>query len=461
MRDRFRHIVVIQALVCVVLLVSGCGGANAPAEEATTPLPQQALAATEEASIKALGIIHPAQALQLSLRASGPVRAVPVYLGKNVQAGDLLVELDTTVLEFELARAQESVAMRQAALDGLLNGPATALVERAQAEHAQQVAQAEIALQVAQWQLEAARTQDQALSVAMAQSQLGQLDLQLAQARALPPMAEVIAAQVSLARAQDALGTTQLEHQEALDRPWETQEVRDAYARAVWLAQQEVELAQARLDSAQNDQRAHTLGLETLDAQRDTVAIQLTQTLDSQAAYTLTLALLGAEVDLAQLWLDGLEAWQNPLVDPPPPGEVTQARAALRQAELAAEELEWRLQGAQLYAPFDGAVSAVLVHPGEWATAGAPLMELLDTTHWRVETRNVGELNIGRVRVGQQVVARVNAFGGETLQGRVATVSPVAVVQQGDTTYTLTIELEPTALNLRPGMTVQVEIMIE
>jgi hypothetical protein len=31
----------------------------------------------------------------------------------------------------------------------------------------------------------------------------------------------------------------------------------------------------------------------------------------------------------------------------------------------------------------------------------------------------------------------------------------------GDTTYTLTIELEPTALSLRSGMTVQVEIITE
>jgi hypothetical protein len=43
----------------------------------------------------------------------------------------------------------------------------------------------------------------------------------------------------------------------------------------------------------------------------------------------------------------------------------------------------------------------------------------------------------------------------------VAAISPVAVVQQGDTTYTLMIELEPTDLNLRPGMNAQVEILAE
>jgi hypothetical protein len=34
-------------------------------------------------------------------------------------------------------------------------------------------------------------------------------------------------------------------------------------------------------------------------------------------------------------------------------------------------------------------------------------------------------------------------------------------VQQGDTTYTLMIALEPTDLNLRPGMNAQVEIQIK
>jgi hypothetical protein len=51
------------------------------------------------------------------------------------------------------------------------------------------------------------------------------------------------------------------------------------------------------------------------------------------------------------------------------------------------------------------------------------------------------------------------AFRGEELSGRVVAISPVAVVQQGDTTYTVMIELESTDLNLRPGMNAEVEIV--
>ncbi len=134
--------------------------------------------------------------------------------------------------------------------------------------------------------------------------------------------------------------------------------------------------------------------------------------------------------------------------------QVQQARTALARANLA-------LAHSELLAPFDGTISAVYLHTGEWAAPGAPVVEILDTTTWLVETRNVGELNIGRVKVGQEAIVRVMAFRGEELRGRVVAISPIAVVQQGDTTYTVMIELEPTGLNLRPGMNVEAEIVIE
>jgi HlyD family secretion protein len=97
----------------------------------------------------------------------------------------------------------------------------------------------------------------------------------------------------------------------------------------------------------------------------------------------------------------------------------------------------------------------------EWVSSGTPVVELVDVSRWLVDTKNVGELQIAQVREGQKAAVRVNAFQSEPLQGQVATISPVAVVQQGDTTYTLTIELEDTDLNLRPGMTARVEIVVD
>ncbi len=112
-------------------------------------------------------------------------------------------------------------------------------------------------------------------------------------------------------------------------------------------------------------------------------------------------------------------------------------------------------------APFDGVVAEIHFNENEWADTGAGVIELQDVSRWHIETKNVSELQIGRVAIGQEVRATVNAFRNETLIGHVIEIHPDAVVQQGDVTYTLIIELDITKLNLRPGMTVQVDIVTE
>lgn len=213
--------------------------------------------------------------------------------------------------------------------------------------------------------------------------------------------------------------------------------------------------------AASGNQAGHNYGLDLLATQRKAAEARLAQSLDAQMAYSLTLEMLKVDVGLAQLELEGLQAWQNPHLDPAPAEELAQARSQARQAELTVAQLELQLQSAQLRAPFTGMVSAVHLQPGEWASPGEPVVELVDTLSWYVETRNVGELTVGRVVVGTQALVRVNAFQGEQLAGEVVAISPVAIVQQGDTTYTLMIQLEETQLNLRPGMNAQVELNLD
>jgi multidrug resistance efflux pump len=613
MKHRFRTIQ-LTALVLVVLLTAGCQDKATPTATATTPTPSASgsvpYGAAAADHITALGTIRPAQTLQLSFSASGPVHRVPVRLGTEVKEGELLATLDTAALELELQSAQQEVALRQAALDGLISGSSAMLVARAEAEHAQQVAQAEIALQVAQWELDEAekalerQIAQVELDLAAAQARLTQaeeanadaiaqaeLDLAAAQAQltqAKEANADAIAqakwtlqiAQVNMEEAKKAnerqlaevqrtlevaqIGLAQLQEEpdaveiellrlnweRAKNNLWSAQLERDAvkgrqgtpgYVRDqvdIAVSNAEIAVREAELHHQQalqttvteDDIRLQQIEVEgakaTLERLQEGVdpslAIEVERTqqeLDrlkegvdpllsigvQQAQQELArlkkgadpllpigvqqaqkgldwlkedmaplladegnqpqtggaVAALEAEVELAQLQLEALQAWENPYLDPAPPEEIAQARARLRQAELSVAQLELQLQGAELRAPFDGVVSAVYLRPGEWALPGTPVVEIIDTTHWYVETRNVSELTIGQVQVGQEAQVQVLALRGETLRGHVATISPVAVVQQGDTTYTLMIKLEPTDLNLRPGMNAQVEILSE
>jgi HlyD family secretion protein len=106
-------------------------------------------------------------------------------------------------------------------------------------------------------------------------------------------------------------------------------------------------------------------------------------------------------------------------------------------------------------------IASLSAEAGEWIGPGAAVMELLDLSKWYIETKNVGELKIGRVKIGQAAKVYFNAFQGEVLDGYITAISPESVTQQGDITYTLIIALNPSSLDLRPGMSAQVEVSVE
>ena len=173
------------------------------------------------------------------------------------------------------------------------------------------------------------------------------------------------------------------------------------------------------------------------------------------AELALTLQNAEAVVTIQQVQLEMIQS--NPQRSQP---ERKIAEAQLQQAQIAVDQLTLQLSGATIDAPFDGIVSAIHAHPGEFANAGQAVIEVIDTGSWLVETKNVSELNISRIALGQEVTVRVIVLPEQPLTGKVITIDPVAIVQQGDTTYTLYIELEKNDLPLLAGMNVEVAIEV-
>ena len=285
------------------------------------------------------------------------------------------------------------------------------------------------------------------LELDTAQAQLGQL-----QAQATPVPEQVLAATTAITGAQTTLTQAYVQaaqryNQDIIDR--------------VALEQAERALADAQneYDKVLDNPRTRTWApsspqARTLAEVQDHYDTTLARYNMHAADHGYAVAIADAQAQLAQAQLTLYEA-QHPVA----PKELTLAQLDVERAQLSLETAQADLARAILRAPFDGVISTVQIREGEWATPSATVVELLDVSRWRVETKNVGELQIAGVRVGQKARVQVNAFRDETLRGRVVTISPVAVVQQGDTTYTLMIDLEPSDLNLRPGMNVRVEIV--
>ncbi|MBI4790082.1 MAG: efflux RND transporter periplasmic adaptor subunit [Chloroflexi bacterium] len=156
-------------------------------------------------------------------------------------------------------------------------------------------------------------------------------------------------------------------------------------------------------------------------------------------------------VAAAQANLDRVKA-------PARPEEIAAAQARLDQAQAALRQVQASLAAATLTAPFDGTVAAVNIKESETVTPGVPIVTLGDLTNLRLETDDLSETNIARVKLGQPVSVTFEALAGKTFTGKVTQIAPISTPKQGGTSYTVTVEFEKLDPALRWGMTGHIEI---
>ena len=104
--------------------------------------------------------------------------------------------------------------------------------------------------------------------------------------------------------------------------------------------------------------------------------------------------------------------------------EVAEARLRAAEAELA---MALKSRGdAVLVAPFDGVVAERHARQGERVSVDAPVVTVVDLRRLELEAP-VPANQIGRVRVGQKVVFRVDGLGDRQFEGRVERINPATV----------------------------------
>ncbi len=158
-----------------------------------------------------------------------------------------------------------------------------------------------------------------------------------------------------------------------------------------------------------------------------------------------------ADVTRARAQLDLLTAGARPQALAAARADVAAAAAAIRQAEAALTQTELRT-------PLAGTVTYLGVKVGELAAPGAPVVAVADLSTWRIETTDLTELYVARIRPGDMVTARFDGIPGLALTGRVASIEGLGITRQGDITYKLTIALDRWDARLRWNMTAAVAI---
>jgi multidrug efflux pump subunit AcrA (membrane-fusion protein) len=137
--------------------------------------------------------------------------------------------------------------------------------------------------------------------------------------------------------------------------------------------------------------------------------------------------------------------------------EIARARSALSNAEV-------QRSYATITAPIDGVIASVATQEGETVAAGmqAPtFVTIIDLERLQVDAY-VDEVDIGKVKPGQDALFTVDTFPGREFKGRVTAIYPKAVIQDNVVNYDVVVDiLDEHGGILRPEMTASVTVLLE
>ena len=143
--------------------------------------------------------------------------------------------------------------------------------------------------------------------------------------------------------------------------------------------------------------------------------------------------------------------------------QVSAAKAQVAQTGAALKNSQANLGYTRILSPVDGVVISRNVDVGQTVAASFQTPTLFtiaqDLTKMQINT-NVGEADIGSMKVGQDVEFTVDAYPDITFKGRVWQVRNAPITIQNVVTYDVVIKVDNPELKLKPGMTANVSVIV-
>lgn len=401
--------------------------------------------------VGATGTVTSGQSARLNWKTSGLVAENYFQVGDQVQAGDILAELDPGSLSALDILAQANLVAAQRALEDLKESR----VQRASAFQA---------VDLAQQALDEAKNPvvDQAAAlqaIAEAEQAVADSERKLKIITSSASQNALDQAQANLVLAEKKLN----DNQEMIDRiqkrlakrddqykPWESRRRYKKILEALEFQHTQLQIAYENLHQryenlqAPPDQNEVDLAkAELLDAQAQLFEAQKQWQRIQEGTSPADLALLEARLADAQ------REWER-VKDGPSEEDIAAAQARVTAAQAT-------LENSRIIAPFNGTITQVLSQPNDRVSPGMQAFRLDDLSSLWVDV-GVSEIDINLVEVGQPVKLSFDAIPGKDYQGQVVEVSPVGSNSQGVVDFKVRVKLTDADEHVRPGMTAAVEI---
>ena len=279
-------------------------------------------------------------------------------------------------------------------------------------------------------------------ALAAAQAALDAAQAKLAQDQAKPTPDDVARAQTTLQQAQQTLAGAQ-------------QSLTDAQAHGTASVNAAQTSASEANDTLQRDINAGATSA-LIAADRRAVAQTAGALQTAKASADAANNKAQSDVDAATLGLQSAQEAYNSATAPAPPALIASDQAAVASAQQALTPLQASSNTGQLVAPADGEITQVSIAVGGTAPSGDAIqMESAPT----LVTAPFSENDIASIAVGQSASVSVGALR-QQLTAKVTRASVLPSTTTGSTvvTYPVTVTLDSTPAQLRPGMTATVQI---
>ncbi len=349
-------------------------------------------------TISANGTVKPERSINVSPQESGILKKLLVKEGDTVKQGQILAEMDDSDLQGQLTQARGQLAQAQANLQKAQVG-----------NRPQDIASSQAQLEEAQANLQKA--------------QVGNRPQEIGQAQAL-----LKSAQANLSKAEDDFRRNQQLYNSGA------------------ISLQTVNQKRADRDSAQAQvaQAQQSLALQQAGSRSEDIA--QAQAVVRQRQQALALLKAGSRKE-----------------------DIDAARAQVTAARGSLQTIETKINQTILKAPFDGVVTQKFSDPGAFVTpttsgsavSSATSSSILSLASTNQIEANIAEVNISKIKLGQKVIIRADAYPGQTFEGRVSQISAQATVEQNVTSFRVKVAIvSDTKKLLRSGMNVTADFQV-
>jgi multidrug resistance efflux pump len=437
-----------KTLTCLVsLLLALAISASACSALTAAPTPQPDAVATKIAPgiVTAQGKLLPSPAVKLAFAQGGVIAEVLVKPGDSVAAGAVLARLmGVKTVQADLAAAQAQYDLAY-----------TAAMSQDRANRSKDLYKTQPGdFTLPMWYY----NQQEQITAAQSAVDLAQAALTKNQDKLSSKMqttgADFIKAEADLAAAQANYDVAK----NLKDRVKTGTQIDDATRRQLYLLQKDAYLKSKGVDP-KYDVSFSNMNKDLSDEAQKIFDNADTALKDAQTAFDDASTTDGAkdiqkaraQVSIAQERYYTALDYVRGLQTGPESQSLTTAKTALDKVKAALELYELR-------APIGGTILSFDPSVGEIASPGVPIAFLADTSHWTVETKDLAEIDIARVALGQSVTVKLDALPGEEFKGSVTAIDPVGLEYLGDMTYKATITLDKADPRFLWNMTAAVDI---